>query len=70
MPGLRSRALISVRLRDGEEGERSLTVLRPVPQPSSVMVIGEVEERRVKAWVRRGGSRKSSMLWRMLPSVS
>jgi hypothetical protein len=56
----------------GEEegGERSLMVLRPVPQPSSVMVIGEVLERRVKTWVRRGGRRESSMLWRILPSVS
>lgn len=72
----RSRAFIIAILR-GVEGERSFRVLRPVPQPSSVIVIafgvavvGVSEERAVKAWVRRDGSSWSSIAWRMLPSVS
>jgi hypothetical protein len=69
MPGERSRALISLMFKVGG-GESSLMVLRPVPQPSSVIVMGEVEESRGKTWDRRLGRRESSMLWRMLPSVS
>lgn len=51
----------------------SFAVLRPVPQPISVIVRvdgGELGVRRVKAVVRREGSRRSSMDWSMLPSVS
>lgn len=45
-------------------------MLRPVPQPSSVIVIGEDVGRRVKACERREGTRRSSMDCRILPSVS
>jgi hypothetical protein len=55
--------------------DRRETVLRPVPQPSSVMVreggcgdaakMGEAKSRS-----RSLGSRSESIAWRMLPSVS
>ena len=68
MEELRSRAFMVVM---GREGLSSLMVFRPVPHPSSVMVIGvRLVERRVNACVRRLGRRRSSMDWRMLPSVS
>lgn len=71
MEGERSRAFIFAILR---EVERILRVLRPVPHPSSVIVMavdsGFSDERVVKAWVRRDGSSWSSIAWRMLPSVS
>ena len=50
-------------------GRSNLAVLRPVPQPSSV-ILALVMGRREKNWVRRGGRDKSSVVWRMLPSVS
>lgn len=69
IPGERSRALIAATV--GDRDESNLTVLRPVPQPSSVTVIGdEYEERWAKTWVRRAGRSRSSMDCRMLPSVS
>lgn len=51
-------------------GVSNFVVLRPVPQPSSVIVLGEVLGRFWKAWLRSVGMRRSSMAWRMLPSVS
>jgi len=56
---LRSNAFMAV-IGIGGEADMSLMVLRPVPQPSSVMVIGvgEVEMKRgVNAWERRVGRR-------------
>lgn len=69
MPGLRSRALIWV-IGEAMEGERSFSVLRPVPQPSSVTVSGTEAGRSVKTFFKRSGSRASSRAWRILPSVS
>lgn len=88
MAELRSRALIVliwISPTSGEGGviggRRSLDVLRPVPQPSSVMVRGwgwdskevmDVDVDRSCEWavlrpsVRRDGIRMSSMAWRML----
>ena len=57
MAGLRSKALICA---IGKVNEGRIDVLRPVPAPSSVIVIGELFidlERTVKAWVRRFGTR-------------
>ena len=48
IPGERSSAAIEEICGDENLGERSLTVLRPVPQPSSVIVIGRSEGRRAK----------------------
>lgn len=48
-------------------------MLRPVPQPSSVMVSPggwEEGERDERAVVKREGRRVSSIAWRMLLSVS
>lgn len=45
-------------------------VLRAVPQPSSLIVMGDFGESRVKTRDSRLGRRESSMLWRILPSVS
>lgn len=47
------------------DGKRSFAVLRPVPQPSSVIEIGVIEigeedESSWKAWSRSGGKRASS----------
>jgi hypothetical protein len=70
IPGERSSAAIEVICGDEEEGDRSLAVLRPVPHPSSVIVIGRSEGRRVKTKLRSAGSITSSTLWSMLPSVS
>jgi len=81
MEGERSKAFICVIFMFEEGGrrgvgERSLRVFRPVPAPSSVMVIesgvvvGVELDRRENVFVRRVGRRRSSRAWRMLPSVS
>lgn len=56
--GLRSSALIW--MIGGRDGDKSLAVLRPVPQPSSVMVSGELAGRRANTRSRMPGSSASS----------
>jgi hypothetical protein len=50
-------------------GRRSLAVLRPVPHPNSV-ILAPLGGSKEKNWVSSGGREMSSVVWRMLPSVS
>lgn len=69
----KSRAvMLRVSFVDAGHGcDRRLVVLRPVPQPSSIREIGDVEEEtRERKVGRRVSSSALSMDWSMLPSVS
>lgn len=68
MEGDKSRAWMEDKLVL-DEGGMSLAVLRPVPQPNSV-ILASVGGRRARKWARKGGRHRSSVVWRMLPSVS